>query len=943
MEIHKRMGHPSMQTMIKAVKASSWLNTNLTPEQIRSAFTSTPCVICLMGKRNKAPIPASITDPTEVPIGHLVSGDIIGPITPPARDGAKYFFLFVDRRTSYYHAFTSRTKDGFITSLKSVYDFYLSHGHRIHVFRSDSENILVYGDVPEFLESKTVKQDLSLPYSHYQNLVERHVQTIVKSIATIMHDQVLLAASFWDYALWHLITLKNHSPNTKTNENTPESMVTGSPSVDLQRTFLFPFGAPVAVQVPRHEREWRFDVKSDLGIYLGQPKESVNGGLIYYPSTGAILIRADLIPLNIKQEEFQRYSSSRLNLKRDSIDESNLVIDVPDILNDNEKSSTVNDDQPVTNDNEKSSTVNDNHPVTNDIRKSSEKRNVTISNRKIKKMLKGIISTRSMSKLSALLIQGLVVRADELSLALTGDEQTNWSEALSKEINSLLHVTTTIVPEVPSGDHDVIYATVVLKKKMKDMNIVDKYKVRICACGNQLVAKTDYINETYSPTVSMMVHSSLLQLSIYDKMYTATFDTVAAYLYQEYPDHLKPLYLKLPAKVAKACGLDPNQLYRVKKYLYGLPDAGRAYYLAYSQHLLDNGYTKSASDPCLFMKIDPSRDLRTYIWFHVDDTLVSSTHKEELTIFENILKLKCKITADYDVTSHLGITLTRQDDGSLKLSQPKLLDQILKEYPSKSFNFPAREMNKQLEQSPEIERTPYLRLLGQLMYLSNSRPDILTALSYAATKSTEPTKNDFDRLLQIVGYLRQTSDYGLILYPRDKTESDDKEKDAFHLTAYVDAGYMSHPDASSHTGYTIALGSVKPKSFYYSKSVKQKLVATSSTHAEIRALYDLTINLVFIINLFKEMHRPIDLPAILYEDNQPAIDLVTNSTGRIGKSKHFLMLINFIREQVTSGLIKMEKVGTTDNISNVLTKIITGREFIRSFHEIMGISHNDDE
>ena len=91
------------------------------------------------------------------------------------------------------------------------------------------------------------------------------------------------------------------------------------------------------------------------------------------------------------------------------------------------------------------------------------------------------------------------------------------------------------------------------------------------------------------------------------------------------------------------------------------------------------------------------------------------------------------------------------------------------------------------------------------------------------------------------------------------------------------------------------------------------------------------------------MHRPIDLPAILYEDNQPAIDLVTNSTGRIGKSKHFLMLINFIREQVTSGLIKMEKVGTTDNISNVLTKIITGREFIRSFHEIMGISHNDDE
>jgi len=154
----------------------------------------------------------------------------------------------------------------------------------------------------------------------------------------------------------------------------------------------------------------------------------------------------------------------------------------------------------------------------------------------------------------------------------------------------------------------------------------------------------------------MLVHSALLQLSIHDQHYSATFDTVAAYLYQEYPDTLKPLYLKLPNKVATACGLDPKQTYRVKKYLYGLPDAGRAYYLAYSQHLEANGYKKSASDRSLFTETDPSRNMRTY----VDDMFVSSTHKEEIELFESILSSKFSVTANYDITSHLGINLDKR-------------------------------------------------------------------------------------------------------------------------------------------------------------------------------------------------------------------------------------------------------------------------------------------
>ena len=85
----------------------------------------------------------------------------------------------------------------------------------------------------------------------------------------------------------------------------------------------------------------------------------------------------------------------------------------------------------------------------------------------------------------------------------------------------------------------------------------------------------------------------------------------------------------------------------------------------------------------------------------------------------------------------------------------------------------------------------YMRLLGQLNYLTNSRPDILPAVSFVATKSKNNNKQDFQDLLLIVAYLRQTSDYGLTLHPKREGDSE-----SLKLTAFVDAAYMSHSDAS---------------------------------------------------------------------------------------------------------------------------------------------------
>jgi len=231
-----------------------------------------------------------------------------------------------------------------------------------------------------------------------------------------------------------------------------------------------------------------------------------------------------------------------------------------------------------------------------------------------------------------------------------------------------------------------------------------------------------------------------------------------------------------------------------------------------------------------------------------------------------------------------------------------------------------------------MDRIQYIQLLGKLNYLANSRPDIITSLSYAATKSINPSTKDYANLLQIVSYLRQTPEYGITLYPR-KPDDDDK----LYLTAFVDAAYMSHTDAMSHTGYCVSLGSIKPQSYFLAKSSKQKCVATSSTHAEIRALYDLTINIVYLLTLFEEIGRPIEVPVDIYEDNQSTIDLVNSVNTKITKSKHYLMLIQYLREQVNLGIIKIRKVDGTENLSDVLTKLITNPTFFTAIAKIMGL------
>jgi hypothetical protein len=409
-------------------------------------------------------------------------------------------------------------------------------------------------------------------------------------------------------------------------------------------------------------------------------------------------------------------------------------------------------------------------------------------------------------------------------------------------------------------------------------------------------------------------------------------DVVQAYLYQPYPEDAMPLYLSLPDNLSRACGLQPGALYRIAKYLYGLPDAGLAYYKAYSSHLEAGGYKRTISDPCLFVKIDSSGG-RVYVFCHVDDTMVAADNKSELVVLQAHLKKKFDMTVTEQVVEYLGIRIERLAGGDVLLTQPKLLGQLEEEYEDQLATFrrtnaPQAKEDFQSKDLTPMDKSAYLHLVGALLYLTKSRPDIQTAVSFGATHSSAPTRGHFNELLRCLAYLVNTKDKGLKLRTGIPGQ-------ALTLTCYTDASYLTHADSKSHSGYCMSFGRIGT---FYSKSGKQTLVATSSTHSEMRGLYTLVIDIVYLVHLCDELHRPLSLPCIALVDNQPVIDLVSQPSGqtRVKRCKHFLMLVDWIREQVIAGYIELSKVATEHNVADILTKIITGGEFKTKAELLLG-------
>ena len=163
------------------------------------------------------------------------------------------------------------------------------------------------------------------------------------------------------------------------------------------------------------------------------------------------------------------------------------------------------------------------------------------------------------------------------------------------------------------------------------------------------------------------------------KLHMATMDVKSAYLNAALPPDANWIITTLEPHIAEVCGLDPSQEYQIYNALYGLPDSGRLFYLHYKAALLTEGYSISAFDNCLFYRTTATET--TYIIVYGDDTFIISNSAANIDAVITSIGNHYEVTLDRDATSFLGLNLNHNPDGTVTITQPKLLLKLFALYP----------------------------------------------------------------------------------------------------------------------------------------------------------------------------------------------------------------------------------------------------------------------
>ncbi|GKA61445.1 putative ribonuclease H-like domain-containing protein, partial [Tanacetum coccineum] len=225
----------------------------------------------------------------------------------------------------------------------------------------------------------------------------------------------------------------------------------------------------------------------------------------------------------------------------------------------------------------------------------------------------------------------------------------------------------------------------------------------------------------------------------------------------------------------------PDRVYKVEIALYGLHQAPRAWYETLSTYLLDNGSQRGTIDKTLFIKRYKGDILMVQVY--VDDIIFGSTKKELCNAFEKLMHEKFQMSSMGELTFFLGLQVKQKKDG-IFICQDKYVGEILMKFGFTEVKTASTliETQKPLlkdEDGEEVDIHLYRSMIGSLMYLTSSRPDIMFAVCAFARYQVNPKVSHLHAVKRIFRYLKGQPKLGL-WYPKDSP---------FDLVAYTDSDY----------------------------------------------------------------------------------------------------------------------------------------------------------
>ncbi|GJS31804.1 retrovirus-related pol polyprotein from transposon TNT 1-94 [Tanacetum coccineum] len=373
----------------------------------------------------------------------------------------------------------------------------------------------------------------------------------------------------------------------------------------------------------------------------------------------------------------------------------------------------------------------------------------------------------------------------------------------------------------------------------------------------------------------------------------------------------------------------PSHVYRLKKALYGLKQAPRAWYDKLSAFLIKSGFTKGVVDPTLFTRKTGKHLLLVQIY--VDDIIFASTNPKACKLFAFEMNSTFKMSMMGQMSFFLGLQVSQNPRG-IFINQSKYAQEILKKFGFDSctpIDTPMAERPNLDEDKGGklIDPTRFRGMVGSLMYLSASRPDIVFAVCMCARYQAKPTEMHLTAIKRIFRYLKGTIHMGL-WYPKDS---------GFELKAFADADYAGcHDTRRSTSGSAQFLG----HRLVSWSSKKQKSTAISTTEAEYIALSGCCAQILWMRSQLRDYGFAFNkIP--MYCDNQSAIALCCNSVQH-SRSKHIDIRHHFIKEQVERKVVELYFVETKYQLADIFTKALP-RERFATLLPLLGVKQMSPE
>nr|GEV08712.1 retrovirus-related Pol polyprotein from transposon TNT 1-94 [Tanacetum cinerariifolium] len=359
----------------------------------------------------------------------------------------------------------------------------------------------------------------------------------------------------------------------------------------------------------------------------------------------------------------------------------------------------------------------------------------------------------------------------------------------------------------------------IYKVKLDELGGIQKNKARLVARGYRQEEGIDF-EESFDPVARLDAIRIFLAFVAHVNMIIYQMDVKTAFLNGILREEI---YVSQPDGFVDKDNL--NHVYKLKKALYRLKQAPRAWYNLLSKFLLFQEFSKGTVDPILFIRRQGKYILLVQIY--VDDIIYASTTPELCDQFSKIMCLKFKMSMMGKISFFLGLQISQSPRG-IFLNQSKYALEYLKKYGMESsdpVDTPMMEKSK-LDEDPQgkaVDATYYRGMVGTLMCLTTSRLDLTFAVCMCARYQEKPIENHLHAVKRIFKYLRGTVNRGL-WYLKDSSIA---------LTAYADADYMGCQDTRRSTFGSMQLLGERLVSW---SSKRQKSTAISSTEAKYISL-----------------------------------------------------------------------------------------------------------